>query len=91
MTLIIESQKKPPCTRAIVSSDSFANGSRMRKEIKLSLPFFGRVCPAFIAEERGQCSAATSSNPVSSQALTPSSKPSVALTEVKQELDDSKN
>ncbi|CAE7253947.1 unnamed protein product, partial [Symbiodinium necroappetens] len=53
MTLIIESQKKPPRTRAIVSSDSFANGSKMLKEIKLSLPFFGHVCPAFIAEERG--------------------------------------
>ena len=101
MTLIIEKQKKPPRTRTIISSSTFADGSTMRKEIKPSLPFSGRVCPAFIAQEQGQSSAAeeptssrapgTSSNPISSEAPTPSSKPSVALAEVKVEPDETKN
>ncbi|CAE7386029.1 unnamed protein product [Symbiodinium sp. CCMP2592] len=102
MTLIIETQKKPPRTKTIISSATFAGGSRTRKEIKPSLPFSGRVCPAFIAQDQAHSSEnmvkpisseapGTSSDSKSLQSEVPSSKASVAPTEIKEELDDDKN
>lgn len=102
MTLIIESQKKPPRTKTILSSVTFDGGSRTLKEIKPSLPFSGRVCPAFIAQDQAQSSDAmkqpmssgapgTSSDSKCLQSEVTSSKTSVAPTEIKEELDDDKN
>ena len=56
MSMLTDTNKKPPRTTTVFSAPIFSDGPTTRKEIKPSMPLSGRVCPAFLVQEQSPSS-----------------------------------
>ena len=71
MSMLTDTNKKPPRTTTVFSAPIFSDGPTTRKEIKPSMPLSGRVCPAFLVQEQPP-SSECSGGPLSSEPKAPS-------------------